>query len=309
MSSSEQALAKRIRELRRRHFGPRGKAMFAQRLGLPVDEYSRFERGTIPPGDVLVRMCEATGEDLQWLLTGVASRGTVVISGARHRHSELLARIANLLSQKPQLAAPLEAFVDLLMRGEEARAVTAPELPWPKIDNLIRIFETDDVPESLPSPDAPDRPLLVPAAEAALSRQPTAHVLYEPAMSYTSSSAKSVKLVKFATSGGHTCVCMEDAEIARCFPSAFGVRLADDTMAPMFCRGDAAVVAIGSPAQVGRPTVCRLAGESRARCRIWLGRDAGQVHLGRLADGEMEQVPPDRVQWALEALFRLAPAA
>ena len=310
LSTSEQALADRIRELRRRHFGPRGKAIFAQRLGVPVDAYTRFERGTIPPGDVLVRMCEATGEDLQWLLTGCASRGTMVISGARHRHSEFLARVANFLAEKPHLAAPLEAFTDLLIRGEEARGTAVPELPSPEIDNLIRIFEMHEVPESLPAPGEPDRSGLVPTDESAPSRSAAAHVLYEPAMTYPPESARPVGLVEFpAVGGGRPRVCVESADILRCFPDAFGVRMADDTMAPMFHSGDAAVVAAGSPARVGRPSICRLAGEPCARCRIWLGQTEGQIHLGRLADGEMEQVPPDQVQWALEALFRLAAAA
>jgi len=113
MGSAEKALTERIRQLRRRHFGAGGKAEFARRLDLPLEEYERFERGRLPPGDVMLRMCELTGEDLQWLLTGVAARGTVVISGTRGRHQDFLTRLARLLDEKPTLAAPLEAFVEL----------------------------------------------------------------------------------------------------------------------------------------------------------------------------------------------------
>jgi hypothetical protein len=167
-----------------------------------------------------------------------------------------------------------------------------------------------EVPEALPSPGEPKGLELVPTSEVTPSRSDASPILYEPAMSYSREAARSVNLVEFpADEGGRPCVCVESADIARCFPDAFGVRMADSTMAPMFQCGDAAVVAIGTPARVGRPSICRLVGESSARCRIWLGETEGQVHLGRLADGEMEQVAPDQVQWALEALFRLATAA
>lgn len=151
MSSPEQALARRIRELRRRHFGPQGKELFATRLGLSLEEYGRFEQGVVPPGEVMVRMCEATGEDLQWLLTGVAARRTMVIAGTRGRHQDLLARLARLLDERPQLAAPVEAFVDLLTQGEPAHAEEAPALPGPSHQHLVPILEPQELPRTLPA--------------------------------------------------------------------------------------------------------------------------------------------------------------
>ncbi len=165
MNSPAQALAQRLKELRRRHFGAQGKAVFAQRLGLPEDEYARYERGVVPPGDVLVRICETTGEDLQWLLTGVASRGTVVIAEARGRHRTLLTRVANLLEQTPATAAALDAFLDLLEPAAQARRVPPAALPGPT--SLIRIFELDDLPPALPTggPEGPGRFELAPLTD------------------------------------------------------------------------------------------------------------------------------------------------
>ncbi|MCK4342460.1 MAG: helix-turn-helix domain-containing protein [Phycisphaerae bacterium] len=312
MSSPEQALAQRLKELRRRHFGPKGKALFARRLGLSLDEYTRYERGVVPPGEVMVRICEATGEDLQWLLTGVASRGTVVIAGARGRHRDVLARLANLLDKKPELAAAVESFLDLLMQGEqEARETAAPVLPEPKLESLIRIFELNELPLTLPetTPDGPGKYELAPFENGTppLSREQVE--LLEPALEYPPDAGQRVELVSVRTADGRTCRCIHNAEIARCFPSAFGVRLADNTMQPMFQAGDAAVVTAEAEAKIGRPAICRVTDEPAARCRIWLGRENGIVHLGRLADGEVERVAHEKVQWSLEALFRLALAA
>jgi hypothetical protein len=77
----------------------------------------------------------------------------------------------------------------------------------------------------------------------------------------------------------------------------------------MFHAGDAALVAAGAEARVGRPALCRVADEAGIRCRIWLGAEQGVVHLGRLADGADEPIVQQRVLWSLEVLFRLALAA
>jgi transcriptional regulator with XRE-family HTH domain len=264
VSTAEQQLAQRIKELRRRHFGAQGKGRFAQRLGVPVDEYSRYERGTVPAGDVLVRICEITGEDLQWLLTGVAGRGTVVIAGTRGRHRDLLARLARLLDEQPQMAAPLEAFVDLLARSALPREAAA-ALPGPDVEHLIPIFEPDELPMTLATDEggkagpfdlAPLRADLEPTAREAIA-------VAEPAMQYPAEALRATELLTVAADGKSRQY-LRSAEIARCFPGVFGVRLRDE--------GD-------------------------------------RVQLGRVTDGECEQVPRDKVLWSLEVLYRLARAA
>ncbi len=311
MNSPEQALCKRIQELRRRHFGRQGKAAFAQRLGLTVEQYTRFERGTVPPGDVMVRICEATGEDLQWLLTGVAARGTVVISGTRGRHQDLLARLARLLDDRPETAPPVEAFVDLLARGARARAEPALELPRVKPTHLIPIFELDDLPRELPGSDSGPEGFfeLAPIANAALERDVSAAVLAEPAMEYTAETEHSTELVVARGPDGRARDCLLSEELARCFPHAFGVRIPDDAMAPMFVTGDVALVVSGGAPRIGRPALCRLADGPAACCRIWLGENEGTVQLGRVGDGETEEITRDRLLWSLEVLFRVRRAA
>jgi hypothetical protein len=311
VSNPEKALSERIRELRRRHFGPRGKAEFARRLNLPLDEYERFERGTVPPGDVMLRMCELTGEDLQWLLTGVASRGIVVISGARGRHQTLLGRLAKTLDDKPQLAAPVEAFLDLLLGSERTQQQVAKALPVSQPRDLIPIFESDELPDELPEPDADPEgrfwlTLTRPDTELT-DRQPAA--LAEPDAEGNGQSPRTVDIVSGRAADGRTRRFLRSSEVARCFPGVFGVRLADDTMEPMFKAGDAVLVAMGEQPKMGQPALCKFADEPTVRCRIWLGRREQKVYLGRLCDGEHEEVPFDQLRWSVEVLYRLSPAA
>ena len=312
MGSAEKALTERIKQLRRRHFGAGGKAEFARRLDLPLEEYERFERGTLPPGDVMLRMCELTGEDLQWLLTGVAARGTVVISGTRGRHQDFLARLARLLDEKPTLAAPLEAFVELLMRGEQAGRQVAQALPVSEPLDLIPIFEADELPDELPAPEANPEGgqfwLVALGQSASLTDEQPAE-LAEPASECDSQALQTVRLVSGRTEDGRVRRFVRSREVARCFPGMFGVRLGDDTMAPMFQAGDAVLVTVGEAPKIGQPVLCKLAGEPAVRCRIWLGQEEQVVHLGRFSDGEHEQVPCDRLRWSVEVLYHLSLAA
>ena len=46
------------------------KRKFADALGLPLSTYVNYEADRVPPSDVLVKVSEITGCDLNWLMTG-----------------------------------------------------------------------------------------------------------------------------------------------------------------------------------------------------------------------------------------------
>jgi transcriptional regulator with XRE-family HTH domain len=312
VTNAEHDLAERIRELRRRQFGARGKADFAQRLGVSAEEYERFERGRIPPGDILVRMCELTGEDLQWLLTGVAARGTVVISGTRTRHQELLTRLAKLLNEQPGLAAPLEAFVDLLVQAETVERGVPRQLPMRAPRDLIPLFEADELPLKLPDLSEPDLRAafsLAPAlADAAVADRVNAELSEPSSDPQVSPPPSRVEVLMLRGAEGSARRYLSSPQVAACFPGLFGVRLRDDAMRPMFAAGDTVLVSVGSGPQVGHPALFRRTDVAEACCRIWLGEDEQAAHVGRLADGEMEHVERSRLCWSLQVLYRLVAA-
>lgn len=312
LRSAQQALTERIKQVRRRHYGPRGKAEFAEKLGLSPDEYQRFERGVIPPGDVMVRICETTGEDLQWLLTGVSARGTVVISGARGRHQDLLARIATLLDLKPGVAGPLDAFVGLLQEGEHVRldAATA-TLPDPS--ELIPILEADELPDSWPNPDDdPGRfPLAAPPKdiESVIQTCPAGLTEAVECVEGAEPDVRSVSIVTLRTGTEHERRWVRSRELAKCFPGMLGVDISDDAMAPALSPGDTALVVPEVEARLGRPALCKFAGESAPRCRVWLGEQGGEVCLGRSHDGAEERMVSSALLWSVEVLYRVRSAA
>ena len=304
MAGRSKELGQRIAELRRRHYGARGKARFAERLALAPEAYEAFERGQIPTGDVLVKMCELTGEDLQWLLTGVAARGTMVIAGTRGRHQAVVARLIEALERKPELAAPIEAFLDLLLRSEDLQA-PAPGLPAGA--GLIPIYGGDETPLRLPGPgEGPNGFPLLPEGEA----EPLGALwLDEPVLAGGAGEGTRGKGLGAAGADGGGRRFLENVSLARALPQAFAVRVDEDAMAPMFSRGDLALVTPSGSARVGRPAVCRFSAAGGVCCRIWLGESAGRIRLGRVRDHGEECVAPEVLAWALEAVYRLRPAA
>lgn len=310
MSTPEKQLSERIRELRRRHFGARGKAEFARRLNAPIEDYERYERGAIPSGELLVRMCELTGEDLQWLLTGAASRGAVVISGARNRHQKLLAHIASELDSQPALATPLEAFFELLLTGAALNKDAPPALP--ASNALIPIFGPRDWPQTPPDPDGPDggRALLAPPTEEALAscaRVPLA--LSEPNADGGIAAGAPASLLALSNSAAPLRDFIHCPDVVHCFPLAFGVRIDNEKMAPIFSTGDVAIVAAGAEPRLGAPALCKFADPNDDRCRIWLGEEGDHVNLGRASDGGREQASRDTLLWSLDVIYRAAQAA
>ncbi len=310
MSNPEKALAQRIRELRRRHFGARGKAQFAQKLNLSLADYERYERGTIPPGEVLVRICDATGEDLQWLLTGVASRGTVVISGARNRHQDLLARIAQALDTQPHVARAIESFLDLLLADGESQSDQRAALPHAPAGDLIPVYAAGQWPETLPNPDGPGGlPLLESTTSLECRGRQVNALLAEPAMEYDPSKARTTTMLIADGNPGQPQQFVRCADVTQCFQAAFGVVLADESMGPMLRKGDIALVAPRVEPTVGRPAILRFKTASENRCRIWLGGDDKYVNLGRVSDGQHEQATRAELLWSLEVIYRVAQAA
>ncbi len=311
MSRTDKELGERIKVLRQRHFGRGGKGDFAKALGLPLGEYDRYERGAIPTGKTLVRMCETSGEDLQWLLTGVGSRGTMVISGARDRHQELIAKVARLLDATPESAPRLNAFVDLLAEWQRVHPHARPELPAPRTKDLVPILAGDELPDGIgPQSDSLSRPSWLPTVVldgCSISRCPA--LLAEPDARASDVRFRELYIVRITDGAGAVREFVESEHVAGCFPNMFGVRIHDDTMSPLLCQGDVALVAPSVAAQTGRPALYRLSDRRGAACGVWLEQSHDRVVLGRLSDGGEDLVDVSQMMWSLEVLYRVRSAA
>lgn len=150
---NENLIIQRIKLVRNRYAGNRGKSKFARELGISASTYSYYENNRVPPIEVLLRICEVTEADLQWLLTGkeiekkttpeaqkslsdsktfapetnkmpaselsgkFAPKSDYDIVGSSN--ASILRRLDKLLDENPELTEPILAFVDLLCEKKD----------------------------------------------------------------------------------------------------------------------------------------------------------------------------------------------
>jgi transcriptional regulator with XRE-family HTH domain len=66
------AICERLKQVRVQVCGTRGQSLFASLLQLSPSTYNYYEKGRIPPVDVLDRASRVTGAPLLWLIRGDA---------------------------------------------------------------------------------------------------------------------------------------------------------------------------------------------------------------------------------------------
>jgi transcriptional regulator with XRE-family HTH domain len=64
------AICERLKQVRIQVCGPRGQSHFAALLNLSPSTYNYYEKGRIPPVDVLDRAARVTATPLMWLIRG-----------------------------------------------------------------------------------------------------------------------------------------------------------------------------------------------------------------------------------------------
>ena len=64
------AICERLKQVRIQVCGPRGQSHFAALLNLSPSTYNYYEKGRIPPVDVLDRASRVTSSPLMWLIRG-----------------------------------------------------------------------------------------------------------------------------------------------------------------------------------------------------------------------------------------------
>jgi len=121
---SHNKICGRIAKLRLETAGPRGKSSFAKQLGLSASTYDYYEAARVPPANVLVRICEVTGADLRWLLTGREQPDAPAT--AEH---PVIRRAAEMLARHGDSAGALAAFLDILAEVQKFPPTPADTAP------------------------------------------------------------------------------------------------------------------------------------------------------------------------------------
>ncbi len=313
-------ICRRVEHVRRELHGNRGKVRFAKQLGISPSTYNYYESSRIPPAEILVRIAEAGGVDLRWLLTGAESSPSVPTN------HPAIGRIAKLLGDHPDAAGPLMAFVDIL----------AESLSWPAKPHAVKETQADVVEVAEPTTDSggqPERewiPILgrsaagVPQFWADADEADGVTVLADLVDRYTGRSCGRVIPAVAGDESGQSdlpaqIITMTDpgdkspaefvvAEgVKSKHPDAFAVRIDGDSMSPAIRHGDVVICSASAPAADGSAAVVQLAGQIGVTCKVF--RRAGDtVHLIPIN----EQYAPQSfgaadVVWARRVLARIRP--
>jgi len=321
---SQKEISERIAQVRLEVAGPRGKSSFAKALGLSPSTYDYYESTRIPPADVLVRIAELAGVDVNWLITGhTDGRGVP----ADH---PVLQRAAALLADKPDAAAPLAAFVDLLAASlefpdasdEQTRPAEEPGAPLPDAagqysaasaaplgdprESWIPILgrSAAGIPQFWADPDqaagitALDELIernvgaavrkVHPATAAAEGQQATVQMI-------TLNAPEGSGVVSFVAAGG----------IKAIYGDAFALQIDGDSMQPDIRHGDLVILSPSVEAADGKAAVVQLDGQIGVTCKLFR-REGHSVHLIPINDQLPPQTyPHDQLIWALRVLARV----
>lgn len=125
---TENKIIDRIKAVRQEKYGTRGKSKFARDLGISPSTYNYYEDNRVPPIETLVKMCKATGTDLNWLLTGEKTTKNPSYAANNNdfdtkktpyalfasENISLLRQLDSFFTSHPNLIDPTLAFIDLL---------------------------------------------------------------------------------------------------------------------------------------------------------------------------------------------------
>ena len=126
LTIDEKALISRIRQLREDYAGERGKALFSKALGIRSSTYNYYERDRVPPVELLWAICQLTGADIRWLITGDRDHeGTVA---GRPVPRPLIDRIGKLLEKDSSSLSAIIAFIELLEKRATLEKVAFKEV-------------------------------------------------------------------------------------------------------------------------------------------------------------------------------------
>jgi transcriptional regulator with XRE-family HTH domain len=320
--SDEKAIIERIILLRRQYAGERGKSEFARSLNISPSTYNYYENNRIPPVDILLKICQITGADLHWLLTGDQNSPIKKGGPAQQNISDpLLQKIQKLLSDNPAMAQPVSAFVDLLdqKKGfenkigqsmpklDQARPGWIPVLgrtaagivhfwneellPTPavavtELDQLVKKFVGKDIVSLAEGKATVD--LHVKHLVDGLKKAPVSLVQI--------SGQPADQVVEF----------VQCEQIHKIYNDSFALRIDGDSMSPQINDGDIVILSPSVPASQGQIGVVRIANQIGVTCKLVRMTDQA-VHLIPINEKyETKVVLKKDLLWALAVLCHIS---
>jgi SOS-response transcriptional repressor LexA len=330
----EKAIIERVRLLRKQYAGERGKSKFARDLGISASTYSYYESNRVPPIEVLLKISEVTGADLDWLLTG-KERLKTPLSEQRKLSSGpenlLLRKLEGLLNENPQSADAISAFIELLSEkkgiegGFPARtspsvlaaggtSFAKPARPgWIPVlgrtaAGMIHFWDREILPESKQAITELDELVKRHIGKAIigscdgrvsidLQARPLVDGLKKPQANLIQVSGQEAEeIVEF----------VECEEIFGLFPDSFALHIDGDSMSPRINDGDIVILSASVPAAQGQIGIARVANQIGVTCKLIRSTET-EVHLIPINERYTTKVVAKKdLLWALAVLCHIS---
>lgn len=325
-SPDNSGVCERLRLVRETAFGPRGRAAFARALGLSPSTYIYYEKGRVPPADVLARAAEVAGVRLEWLITGRPPRDLSAreVRDARSPNlpAELQAaldRFLELLGTTGPSAGAAGALADLLeqvrSRFPEATGAAPGQQELKQTEGMIPVLgrtaaglvgtyeellgeapavTVADIARRALGLDVRLRP-----AVAVESDDPGAETLRE-------SLRDGATLVQLSDPLPSGVIEFIDAPAVRAAcPAAFALRVDGESMAPRFLHGDVVLAVPGRQVRSGQAALVQIRGRVGITLKL-VRRDGHTVHLVPINETyDTERLECGDIEWMAPVLVAL----
>jgi transcriptional regulator with XRE-family HTH domain len=315
----EKATINRIIQLRKQFSGQRGKSKFARQLGIGPSTYSYYENDRLAPISILLKICQTTGCDLHWLLTGQNKNSVGSLPAG-----ELTDKIAELLESNPKAESALMAFIELLSEKKdvEKRLSTKLPTPSPAKPNWIPVLGRTAAgiahfwdQTALPEPqqmivqlDELVEKYTGRAIVSSLDGDLTVDFQLSPAVKQLGTQAANLIQVSgsFDSQTAPQAVqFVQCRQVHELFPDAFALQIDGDSMAPRINDGDIVILSPSVPAAQGQVAVVRLTGQIGVTCKLIR---TTQDHLHFIPTNEKYEVKvadKKNLLWALAVLCHM----
>ena len=333
-SFHEKAIIERVKLLRNQYAGNRGKSKFARALGISASTYSYYENNRVPPIEILLKICEVTGADLDWLLTGKETPKSPISEPkgfAFGPNSSLLRRLDALLGENPDLAEPILAFIELLCEKKgiekEFHSKIAPsQMPSAKIPpakparpgwipvlgrtaaGMVHFWNQTFLPEPRQAVTELDELVkkhigkaIISSVDGILSIDLRARALVDGLK------GKQANLIQVSGQEAEQIAeFVQCEEIHKLFPDSFALQVDGDSMSPRINDGDIVILSPSVPAAQGQIGVARVANQIGVTCKLIRSTETA-AHLIPINERyETKVVAKKDLLWALAVLCHIS---
>ncbi len=321
---SESTITDRIRLVRKQYAGQRGKSKLARALGISITTYDYYENDKFPPVEFLRKVCEITGTDSQWLLTGEKSPEIAQVGSKRFAdgpNAEFLSKLDAILTEKPNLVGPVEAFVELLCEKDaleaesrdESHSSTAARPGWIPVlgrtaAGMIHFWSQEVIPQPKRAVTELDQLVkkyigkkIIKSEDGKVSIDLQAKVLMDGLKKTRAD------LIQVGTTRADEIVEFIDCEeLYKLFPDSFALRVDGDSMSPRINDGDIIISSPSVPAAQGAVALALIKNQIGVTCKLIRTADQS-VHLIPINKSyETKVVDKKNLLWALAVLCHVS---